>query len=167
MKELLTEWRKFINEYEDDYDREQFYRNAIAKPDAKLDGIIHEVLTQAETIHNFLYPDVPEELEHLGEGEEFVKPAMRNILDYTSIWFENHEVKEEDKEKANALKTFVDWLNRNLEEMLKITNLGDYEKVMDSKPHKILKVIAGDLTYPNREKALGMLMSLGPQLDKF
>ena len=40
---------------------------------------------------------------------------MRKILDYTSIWFENHEVQEEDEGKAKALKTFVDWLERNVD----------------------------------------------------
>ena len=47
MKELLTEWRKFVNEYEDVYDREQSFRNArdfFAKPDTTLDNLMNAVL---------------------------------------------------------------------------------------------------------------------------
>jgi len=169
MKEILTEWRKFVNEgLYDSFRTSRDIEDYFKKPDTTIDELIQEVLNQAQELVYFVAPPDPEEFEdRYDDDKESIQRTMSDINIYMSNWFGNHEVKEEDKEKANAVKTFVDWLNRNLEEMLKITNLGDYEKVMDSKPHKILKVIAGDLTYPNREKALGMLMSLGPQLDKF
>ena len=61
----------------------------------------------------------------------YVRPPLRKILDYTSIWFENHEVQEEDGDKAKALKTFVDWLERNVDEMIEISNTEDYENVLN------------------------------------
>lgn len=167
MKEILTEWRKFVNEYEDVYDREQSFRNAIAKPDTTLDNLMNAVLKKVFTMYAFLYPDEAKDLKFFpptkgssGDGEMFVRPAMRKILDYTSIWFENHEVQEEDEDKAKALKTFVDWLDRNVDEMIKISDSGDYENAMDSKAHKILRHIANDETG-------NMLVALGAQLDKF
>ena len=63
-------------------------------------------------------------------------------------------------DKAKAIKTFVDWLNRNIDEMIKISDSGDYENVMNSKAHKIFKYIAKDETG-------NMLVALAPQLDKF
>ena len=41
-----------------------------------------------------------------------------------------HEVQEEDEDKANALKTFVDWLERNVDEMIEINNTEDYENIL-------------------------------------
>ena len=167
MKEILTEWRKFINEYEDVYNREQSFRNAIAKPDTTLDNLMTAVLKKVYTMYAFLYPDEAKDLKFfaptkrsLGEGEMYVRPEMRKILDYTSIWFENHEVQEEDEDKAKALKTFVDWLERNVDEMIEINNTEDYENILQSKAHKILRRIAEDETG-------NMLVALGAQLDKF
>ena len=167
MKELLTEWRKFINEYEDVYDRNQSSRNFFAKPDITLDDLMSNVLRLTHEMYAFLYPDEPKDLKFFaptkrspGEGEMYVRPAMREILDYTSIWFENHEVQEEDEDKVKALKTFVDWLERNVDEMIEITNTEDYENILQSKAHKILRRIAEDETG-------NMLVALGAQLDKF
>ena len=44
--------------------------------------------------------------------------------------------------------------------MIKISDSGDYENVMNSKAHKIFKHIAKDETG-------NMLVALAPQLDKF
>ena len=106
MKELLTEWRKFVNEYEDVYDREQSSRDFFAKPDTTLDNLMDTVLQEVFSMYAFLYPDEPKDLKGFapskgspGDGEMYVRPAMRKILDYTSIWFENHEVQEEDEDK--------------------------------------------------------------------
>ena len=85
---------------------------------------------------------------------------MEDINNYARVWFKNHEVKEEDEDKAKALKTFVDWLDRNIDEMIKISDSGDYENAMNSKAHKILRHIANDETG-------NMLVALAPQLDKF
>ena len=167
MKEILTEWRKFINEYEYVYNREQSFRNAIAKPDTPLDNLMDAVLNEVETMYAFLYPDEAKDLKYFaptkrwsGKGEVYVRPALRKILDYTSIWFKNHEVQEEDEDKVKALKTFVDWLERNVDEMIEINNTEDYENILQSKAHKILKWIAKDETG-------NMLVALGAQLDKF
>ena len=167
MKELLTEWRKFINEYEDVYDREQSARDFFAKPDTTLDDLMSVVLREAYQMDVFLYPDEPKDLKGFaptkgspGDGEMYVRPSMRKILDYTSIWFENHEVQEEDGDKAKALKTFVDWLERNVDEMIEINNTEDYENILQSKAHNILRRIAEDETG-------NMLVALGAQLDKF
>ena len=167
MKELLTEWRKFINEYEDVYDREQSARDFFAKPDTTLDDLMSVVLREAYQMYAFLYPDEPKDLKGFaptkgspGDGEMYVRPPLRKILDYTSIWFENHEVQEEDGDKAKALKTFVDWLERNVDEMIEISNTEDYENVLNSKAHNILRRIAEDETG-------NMLVALGAQLDKF
>ena len=167
MKELLTEWRKFVNEYEDVYDREQSARDFFAKPDTTLDDLMSVVLREAYQMYAFLYPDEPKDLKGFaptkgspGDGEMYVRPPLRKILDYTSIWFENHEVQEEDEDKAKALKTFVDWLERNVDEMIEINNTGDYENILQSKAHNILRRIAEDETG-------NMLVALGPQLDKF
>ena len=161
MKELLTEWRNFINEYEDVYDREQSARDFFAKPDTTLDALMETVLQEVFSVSAFLYPDTAEEYyEEPDDWESFVRPAMRKILDYTSIWFENHEVQEEDEDKAKALKTFVDWLERNVDEMIEINNTEDYENILQSKAHNILRRIAEDETG-------NMLVALGAQLDKF
>ena len=167
MKELLTEWRKFVNEYEDVYDREQSSRDFFAKPDTTLDNLMDTVLQEVFSMYAFLYPDEPKDLKGFapskgspGDGEMYVRPAMRKILDYTSIWFENHEVQEEDEGKAKALKTFVDWLERNVDEMIEISNTEDYENILQSKAHNILRRIAEDETG-------NMLVALGAQLDKF
>ena len=167
MKELLTEWRKFVNEYEDVYDREQSARDFFAKPDTTLDDLMSVVLREAYQMYAFLYPDEPKDLKGFaptkgspGDGEMYVRPPLRKILDYTSIWFENHEVQEEDEDKAKALKTFVDWLERNVDEMIEINNTGDYENILQSKAHNILRRIAEDETG-------NMLVALGAQLDKF
>ena len=167
MKELLTEWRKFVNEYEDVYDREQSSRDFFAKPDTTLDNLMDTVLQEVFSMYAFLYPDEPKDLKGFapskgspGDGEMYVRPAMRKILDYTSIWFENHEVQEEDEGKAKALKTFVDWLERNVDEMIEINNTEDYENLLQSKAHNILRRIAEDETG-------NMLVALAPQLDKF
>jgi len=167
MKELLTEWRKFVNEYEDVYDREQSSRDFFAKPDTTLDGLMDTVLQEVFSMYAFLYPDEPKDLKGFaptkrspGDGEMYVRPAMRKILDYTSIWFENHEVQEEDEGKAKALKTFVDWLERNVDEMIEINNTEDYENILQSKAHNILRYLAEDETG-------NMLVALAPQLDKF
>jgi len=167
MKELLTEWRKFINEYEDVYNRNQSSRDFFAKPDTTLDDLMSNVLRKTHEMYVFLYPDEPKDLKFFaptkrspGEGEMYVRPAMRKILDYTSIWFENHEVQEEDEDKVKALKTFVDWLERNVDEMIEISNTEDYENILQSKAHNILRRIAEDETG-------NMLVALGAQLDKF
>ena len=167
MKELLTEWRKFVNEYEDVYDREQSSRDFFAKPDTTLDNLMDTVLQEVFSMYAFLYPDEPKDLKGFapskgspGDGEMYVRPAMRKILDYTSIWFENHEVQEEDEGKAKALKIFVDWLERNVDEMIEINNTEDYENILQSKAHNILRRIAEDETG-------NMLVALGAQLDKF
>ena len=167
MKELLTEWRKFVNEYEDVYDREQSSRDFFAKPDTTLDNLMDTVLQEVFSMYAFLYPDEPKDLKGFapskgspGDGEMYVRPAMRKILDYTSIWFENHEVQEEDEDKAKALKTFVDWLERNVDEMIEINNTEDYENLLQSKAHNILRYLAEDETG-------NMLVALAPQLDKF
>jgi hypothetical protein len=167
MKELLTEWRKFVNEYEDVYDREQSSRDFFAKPDTTLDNLMDTVLQEVFSMYAFLYPDEPKDLKGFapskgspGDGEMYVRPAMRKILDYTSIWFENHEVQEEDEGKAKALKTFVDWLERNVDEMIEINNTEDYENLLQSKAHNILRYLAEDETG-------NMLVALAPQLDKF
>ena len=167
MKELLTEWRKFVNEYEDVYDREQSSRDFFAKPDTTLDNLMDTVLQEVFSMYAFLYPDEPKDLKGFapskgspGDGEMYVRPAMRKILDYTSIWIENHEVQEEDEGKAKALKTFVDWLERNVDEMIEISNTEDYENILQSKAHNILRRIAEDETG-------NMLVALGAQLDKF
>ena len=161
MKELLTEWRKFVNEYEGVYDRNQSARDFFAKPDTTLDALMETVLQEVFSMDAFLYPDTAEEYyEEPEDWESFVRPAMRKILDYTSIWFESHEVKEEDEDKAKALKAFVDWLERNVDEMIEVSKSEDYENVMSSKAHKILRYIANDETG-------NMLVALGAQLDKF
>jgi hypothetical protein len=167
MKELLTEWRKFVNEYEDVYDREQSSRDFFAKPDTTLDNLMDTVLQEVFSMYAFLYPDEPKDLKGFapskgspGDGEMYVRPAMRKILDYTSIWFENHEVQEEDEGKAKALKIFVDWLERNVDEMIEINNTEDYENLLQSKAHNILRYLAEDETG-------NMLVALAPQLDKF
>jgi hypothetical protein len=167
MKELLTEWRKFVNEYEDVYDREQSSRDFFAKPDTTLDNLMDTVLQEVFSMYAFLYPDEPKDLKGFapskgspGDGEMYVRPAMRKILDYTSIWFENHEVQEEDEGKAKALKTFDDWLERNVDEMIEINNTEDYENLLQSKAHNILRYLAEDETG-------NMLVALAPQLDKF
>ena len=167
MKELLTEWRKFVNEYEDVYDRNQSIRDFFAKPDATLDDLMDTVLQEVFDMYAFLYPDEAKDLKFFaptkrwsGAGEVYVRPALRKILDYTSIWFENHEVQEEDEGKAEALKTFVDWLERNVDEMIEINNTEDYENILQSKAHNILRRIAEDETG-------NMLVALGAQLDKF
>ena len=167
MKELLTEWRKFVNEYEDVYDREQSSRDFFAKPDTTLDNLMDTVLQEVFSMYAFLYPDEPKDLKGFapskgspGDGEMYVRPAMRKILDYTSIWFENHEVQEEDEGKAKALKIFVDWLERNVDEMIEINNTEDYENLLQSKAHNILRYLAEDETG-------NMLVALGAQLDKF
>ncbi len=167
MKELLTEWRNFINEYEDVYDREQSARDFFAKPDTTLDALMETVLEEVFTMYAFLYPDEAKDLKGFaptkyspGDGEMYVRPPLRKILDYTSIWFENHEVQEEDEDKAKALKTFVDWLERNVDEMIEINNTEDYENILQSKAHNILRRIADDETG-------NMLVALGAQLDKF
>ena len=167
MKELLTEWRKFVNEYEDVYDRDQSIRDFFAKPDTTLDDLMDTMLREVFNMYAFLYPDEPKDLKGFaptkgspGDGEMYVRPPLRKILDYTSIWFENHEVQEEDGDKAKALKTFVDWLERNVDEMIEISNTEDYENVLNSKAHNILRRIAEDETG-------NMLVALGAQLDKF
>ena len=167
MKELLTEWRNFINEYEDVYDREQSARDFFAKPDTTLDALMETVLEEVFSMYAFLYPDEAKDLKGFaptkhspGDGEMYVRPPLRKILDYTSIWFENHEVQEEDEDKAKALKTFVDWLERNVDEMIEINNTEDYENILQSKAHNILRRIADDETG-------NMLVALGAQLDKF
>ena len=161
MKELLTEWRKFVNEdrYRSYYTRAHWVQE-LAHPDTTIDTLMDAVYSLAFLMAEFLYPDDPEELEELGSGESFVRDYMSKMLEYTRVWFKNHEVQEEDEDKAKALKTFVDWLDRNVDEMIKISDSGDYENVMNSKAHKIFKHIAKDETG-------NMLVALAPQLDKF
>ena len=160
MKEILTEWRKFVNEgLYDSFRTSRDIEDYFKKPDTTIDELIQEVLNQAQEMVYFLAPPDPEEFEDRGD-KEFVQRIMSDINIYMSNWFENHEVKEEDKEKANAVKTFVDWLNRNIDEMIKISDSGDYENVMNSKAHKILRRITDDETG-------NMLVALGAQLDKF
>ena len=160
MKELLTEWRKFVNEVEDPNLKEWMGKQEFADPDVTIDTLIQQMHNRIFVMAEFLYPDDPEEMEELGSGEGFVRDYMSDLNNYTSVWFENHEVKEEDEDKARALKTFIDWLNRNIDEMIKISDSGDYENVRDSKAHKILRHIANDETG-------NMLVALAPQLDKF
>ena len=160
MKEILTEWRKFINEVEDPNLKEWMGKQEFADPDVTIDTLIGQMHNRISVMAEFLYPDDPEEMEELGSGEGFVRDYMSDLNGYTSVWFENHEVKEEDEDKARALKTFIDWLNRNIDEMIKISDSGDYENAMNSKAHKILRHIANDETG-------NMLVALAPQLDKF
>ena len=160
MKELLTEWRKFVNEVEDPNLKEWMGKQEFADPDVTIGTLIQQMHNRIFVMAEFLYPDDPEEMEELGSGEGFVRDYMSDLNGYTSVWFENHEVKEEDEDKARALKTFIDWLNRNIDEMIKISDSGDYENAMNSKAHKILRHIANDETG-------NMLVALAPQLDKF
>ena len=157
MKELLTEWRKFVNEVEDPNLKEWMGKQEFAYPDVTIDTLIQQMHNRIWAIAEFLYPD---EMEELGSGEGFVRDYMSDLNSYTSVWFENHEVKEEDEDKARALKTFIDWLNRNIDEMIKTSDSGDYENVLNSKAHKIFKYITDDETG-------NMLVALAPQLDKF
>ena len=160
MKELLTEWRKFVNEVEDPNLKEWMGKQEFADPDVTIDTLIQQMHNRIFVMAEFLYPDDPEEMEELGSGEGFVRDYMSDLNNYTSVWFENHEVQEEDEDKARALKTFIDWLNRNIDEMIKISDSGDYENAMNSKAHNILRRIAEDETG-------NMLVALGAQLDKF
>tara|TARA_B100000424_G_C22757892_1_gene409083 strand:+ start:94 stop:576 length:483 start_codon:yes stop_codon:yes gene_type:complete len=160
MKELLTEWRKFVNEVEDPNLKEWMGKQEFADPDVTIDTLIQQMHNRIFVMAEFLYPDDPEEMEELGSGEGFVRDYMSDLNNYTSVWFENHEVKEKDEDKARALKTFIDWLNRNIDEMIKISDSGDYENAMNSKAHNILRRIAEDETG-------NMLVALGAQLDKF
>ena len=160
MKELLTEWRKFVNEVGDPNLKEWMGKQEFADPDVTIDTLIQQMHNRIFVMAEFLYPDDPEEMEELGSGEGFVRDYMSDLNNYTSVWFENHEVQEEDEDKARALKTFIDWLNRNIDEMIKISDSGDYENAMNSKAHNILRRIAEDETG-------NMLVALGAQLDKF
>ena len=99
-------------------------------------------------------------MEELGSAESFQREYLEDINSYVPLWFKNHEVKEEDEDKAKALKTFVDWLERNVDEMIEINNTEDYENILQSKAHNILRRIAEDETG-------NMLVALGAQLDKF
>ena len=175
MKELLTEWRKFVNEDLYDSRRTAFeIEDHFKEPDTTIEELIDEVLNQAEEMSNFLVPDDPEEIEYRDpSAKKFPEANLSDINIYTSNWFENHEVQEEDKEKARALKTFVDWLNRNFEEMLELSySTEDYSDLITSKPHKILLHISKDNRPYGKERfrtsrSIDMLMSLGPQLAKF
>ena len=160
MKELLTEWRKFVNEVEDPNLKEWMGKQEFADPDVTIDTLIEQMHNRIFVMAEFLYPDDPEEMEELGSGEGFVRDYMSDLNGYTSVWFENHEVQEEDEGKAKALKTFVDWLERNVDEMIEVNNTEDYENLLQSKAHNILRRIAEDETG-------NMLVALGAQLDKF
>ena len=162
MKELLTEWRKFVNEVGDpfSYYTASHWRQVFSHPDTTIDTLIDRVIRIADVMSSLLYPDDPEEMEELGSAENFQREYLENMNSYRRTWFKNHEVKEEDEDKAKAIKTFVDWLNRNIDEMIKISDSGDYENVMNSKAHKILRRITDDETG-------NMLVALGAQLDKF
>jgi enoyl reductase-like protein len=162
MKELLTEWRKFVNEVGDPYSyyTPSHWRQVFSHPDTTIDTLIDRVIRIADVMSSLLYPDDPEEMEELGSAENFQREYLENMNSYSRTWFKNHEVKEEDEDKAKAIKTFVDWLNRNIDEMIKISDSGDYENVMNSKAHKILRRITDDETG-------NMLVALGAQLDKF
>ena len=162
MKEILTEWRKFVNEVGDPYSyyTPSHWRQVFSHPDTTIDTLIDRVIRIADVMSSLLYPDDPEEMEELGSAESFQREYLEDINSYRRTWFKNHEVKEEDEDKAKAIKTFVDWLNRNIDEMIKISDSGDYENVMNSKAHKIFKYIAKDETG-------NMLVALAPQLDKF
>ena len=162
MKELLTEWRKFVNEVGDpfSYYTASHWRQVFSHPDTTIDTLIDRVIRIADVMSSLLYPDDPEEMEELGSAESFQREYLEDINSYRRTWFKNHEVKEEDEDKAKAIKTFVDWLNRNIDEMIKISDSGDYENVMNSKAHKILRRITEDETG-------NMLVALGAQLDKF
>tara|TARA_B100001094_G_C18026515_1_gene717890 strand:+ start:19 stop:531 length:513 start_codon:yes stop_codon:yes gene_type:complete len=170
MKEILTEWRKFINEdLYGSFDRpktDQGMRDYFKSPEATIDNLISEVLNEAEQINAFINPYDSSDLEgehwRGEEAKEGPRAAMSDINIYVSNWFENHEVQEEDKSSAEALKTFVDWLNRNVEEMMDLSfSEENWQEVISSKPHKILQHIVKNEPDPS------MLMSLGPQLDKF
>ena len=115
-------------------------------PDTTIDTLIDRVIRIADVMSSLLYPDDPEEMEELGSAENFQREYLENMNSYSRTWFKNHEVKEEDEDKAKGIKTFVDWLNRNIDEMIKISDSGDYENVMNSKAHKIFKHIAKDET---------------------
>ena len=162
MKEILTEWRKFVNEVGDPYSyyTPSHWRQVFSHPDTTIDNLIDRVIRIADVMSSLLYPDDPEEMEELGSAENFQREYLENMNSYSRTWFKNHEVKEEDEDKAKAIKTFVDWLNRNIDEMIKISDSGDYENVMNSKAHKILRRITDDETG-------NMLVALGAQLDKF
>ena len=174
MKEILTEWRKFVNEgLYDSFRTSRDIEDYFKKPDTTIDELIQEVLNQAQELVYFLAPPDPEEFEdRYDDDKEFIQRTMSDINIYMSNWFENHEVKEEDKEKANAVKTFVDWLNRNLEEMVEISYSAEEWSDLDSKLLRILTHIAKDTRPHGPERLSGpqsmdMLLSLGPQLDKF
>ena len=174
MKEILTEWRKFVNEgLYDSFRTSRDIEDYFKKPDTTIDELIQEVLNQAEELVYFLAPPDPENFEdRYDDDKEFIQRTMSDINIYMSNWFENHEVKEEDKEKANAVKTFVDWLNRNLEEMVEISYSAEEWSDLDSKLLRILTHIAKDTRPHGPERlrtpqSVDMLLSLGPQLDKF
>ena len=172
MKDILTEWRKFVNEgLYDSFRTSRGIEDYFKKPDTTIDELIQEVLNQAEELVYFLAPPDPEEFEDR-DDKELIQRIMSDINIYMSNWFENHEVKEEDKEKANAVKTFVDWLNRNLEEMVEISYSAEEWSDLDSKLLRILTHIAKDTRPHGPERLSGpqsmdMLLSLAPQLDKF
>ena len=165
MKEILTEWRKFVNEVGgggDPYShyRSSHWRQVFSHPDTTIDTLIDRVIRIADVMSSLLYPDDPEEMEELGSAESFQREYLEDINSYSRTWFKNHEVKEEDEDKAKAIRAFINWLNENIDEMIKISDSGDYENVMNSKAHKIFKHIAKDETG-------NMLVALAPQLDKF
>jgi hypothetical protein len=163
LKELLTEWRKFVNEVGDPYSyyTASHWRQVFSHPDTTIDTLIDRVIRIAGDISSLLYPDDSEEYYENPDGwESAVEEYLENINSYRRSWFKNHEVKEEDGDKAKAIRTFINWLNENIDEMKKISYSDDYENVMNSKAHKILKYIANDETG-------NMLVALAPQLDKF
>ena len=179
MKELLTEWRKFVNESTRSphgkfarfhlqgapgdpysYYRPSHWRQVLSHPDTTIDTLIDRVIRISDVMSSLLYPDDPEEMEELGSAESFQREYLEDINSYRRTWFKNHEVKEEDEDKAKAIRAFINWLNENIDEMIKISDSGDYENVMNSKAHKIFKHIAKDETG-------NMLVALAPQLDKF
>jgi hypothetical protein len=163
MKELLTEWRKFVNEVGDPYSyyTPSHWRQVFSHPDTTIDTLIDRLIRNAGDISSLLYPDDPEEYYENPDGwESAVEKDLEDINNYARVWFKNHEVKEEDEDKAKAIKTFVDWFNRNIDEMIEVSKSEDYDDVMDSKAHKILRRITDDETG-------NMLVALGAQLDKF
>ena len=57
MKEILTEWRKFVNEgLYDSFRTSRDIEDYFKKPDTTIDELIQEVLNQAQELVYFLAP---------------------------------------------------------------------------------------------------------------
>ena len=89
MKEILTEWRKFVNEgLYDSFRTSRGIEDYFKKPDTTIDELIQEVLNQAEELVYFLAPPDPEEFEdRYGDHKEIIQRTMSDINIYTLINF--------------------------------------------------------------------------------